>query len=171
MVLHWFRRDLRLHDNAALFAALQSGERVLPLFIFDQNILDELPKDDARVTFIYRQLQQLHDQLRSMGSGLAVFHGNPLEVLERLTDEHSVSAVYTNNDYEPYARKRDKEVHALLKVKNIAFKTAKDQVIFEKSEVVKDDGTPYVVFTPFSRKWKAVSRCSCNPAFLNFSEG
>jgi deoxyribodipyrimidine photo-lyase len=154
MVLHWFRRDLRLHDNAALFAALQSGEPVLPIFIFDQNILEELPKDDARVTFIHRQLQQLHNQLRSVGSGLAVFHGNPIEVLERLTAEHHVSAVYTNHDYEPYARKRDKEVYELLKGRDIAFKTAKDQVIFEKSEVVKDDGTPYVVFTPFSRKWK-----------------
>jgi len=154
MTLFWFRRDLRLEDNTGLFHALQSGEDVLPIFIFDEVILSQLPKDDARVTFIHQQLEKIQQQLKPLGKSLAVFHGEPFEVFNKILTEHNIKEVYTNHDYEPYARKRDLELYRLFQEYNIAFKTSKDQVIFEKSEVVKDDGTPYVVYTPYSRKWK-----------------
>jgi len=154
MNIFWFRRDLRLDDNAGLFHALNSTEEVLPIFIFDESILAELPKDDARVTFIHELLSKIQEQLALQGKSLAVFHGKPVAVFKQLISEHSISTVYTNHDYEPYARKRDKEINQLLKEHGIDFKTSKDHVIFEKSEVVKDDGLPYVVYTPYSKKWK-----------------
>lgn len=154
MNIFWFRRDLRLEDNVGLFHALSCDEEVLPVFIFDEIILSELPKDDARVTFIHSQLEKMQNQLQAVGHSLAVFHGNPLQVFNTLVYENQIRAVFTNHDYEPYARKRDLELYHLFKDKNIEFKTSKDQVIFEKSEVVKDDGTPYVVYTPYSNKWK-----------------
>lgn len=154
MNIFWFRRDLRLEDNLGLFHALNSGENLLPIFIFDESILSQLPKDDARVTFIGQQLEQINKQLNQNGKSLAVFHGNPLLVFKKLISENEVKTIYTNHDYEPYARKRDLELFQFLKQNNIDFKTSKDQVIFEKSEVVKDDGTPYVVYTPYSNKWK-----------------
>jgi deoxyribodipyrimidine photo-lyase len=154
MNIFWFRRDLRLEDNFGLFHALNSDEEVLPIFIFDETILSQLPIDDARVTFIYQKLENIQKQLQAVGKSLAVFHGKPIEVFSKLIDENKVKTVYTNHDYEPYARKRDLELNLLFKEKNIEFKTSKDQVIFEKSDVVKDDGTPYVVYTPFSNKWK-----------------
>jgi deoxyribodipyrimidine photo-lyase len=153
MNIFWFRRDLRLEDNVGLYHALQSHE-VLPIFIFDKNILSQLPKDDARVTFIHQQLESIQKKLKSIGKSLAVFHGNPIEVYQKLIAENIINTVFTNHDYEPYARKRDLELYQLFKENNIEFKTSKDQVIFEKSEVVKDDGTPYVVYTPYSNKWK-----------------
>jgi deoxyribodipyrimidine photo-lyase len=154
MNIFWFRRDLRLEDNVGLFHALTSGEEILPLFIFDEEILSQLPKEDARVTFIHELLTKIQEQLQAVGKSLAVFHGNPKVVFEKLLKENTISTVFTNHDYEPYARKRDKEIYQLFKEHDIAFKTSKDQVIFEKSEVVKDDGLPYVVFTPYSKKWK-----------------
>ena len=154
MTIFWFRRDLRLEDNTGLFHALKSGEEVLPMFIFDEEILSQLPKDDTRVTFIHQQLEKIQSQLQSLGKSLAVFHGKPSEVFSKLIAENKIKAVYTNHDYEPYARKRDLDLFHLFKEQGIEFKTSKDQVIFEKSEVVKDDGTPYVVYTPFSNKWK-----------------
>jgi deoxyribodipyrimidine photo-lyase len=154
MNIFWFRRDLRLDDNVGLYYALNSGEAVLPIFIFDETILSQLPKDDARVTFIHQQLEGIQKQLQAVGKSLAVFHGNPLQVFVRLMDENKIDTVYTNHDYEPYARKRDLEIYHLFKNNSITFKTSKDQVIFEKSEVSKDDGTPYVVYTPYSNKWK-----------------
>ena len=154
MNIFWFRRDLRLDDNVGLFHALNSDENVLPIFIFDETILSQLTKDDARVTFIHQQLEKIQNQLLAIGKSLAVFHGNPLEIFIKLIGENQIQAVYTNHDYEPYARKRDLELYHLFKDNNIEFKTSKDQVIFEKSEVVKDDGTPYVVYTPYSNKWK-----------------
>ena len=154
MNIFWFRRDLRLEDNVGLFHALNSDEDVLPIFIFDETILSQLPKDDARVTFIYQQLEKIQTQLQAIGKSLAVFQGTPFEVFTKLIDENKVKTVYTNHDYEPYARKRDLELNLFFKEKNIEFKTSKDQVIFEKSDVVKDDGTPYVVYTPYSNKWK-----------------
>jgi len=154
MNIFWFRRDLRLDDNVGLFHALNSMEEVLPVFLFDESILDELPKDDARVTFIHELLSKIQEQLALQGKSLAVFHGKPVAVFKQLISEHSISTVYTNHDYEPYARKRDKEINQLLKEHGIDFKTSKDQVIFEKSDVVKDDGLPYVVYTPYSKKWK-----------------
>ncbi|WNM18237.1 cryptochrome/photolyase family protein [Flavobacterium capsici] len=154
MNIFWFRRDLRLEDNVGLYHALQSGEEILPIFIFDKNILSQLPKDDARVTFIHQQVENIQNQLKSIGKSLAVFYGNPFEVYEKLISENKIKTVFTNHDYEPYARKRDLELYQLFKENNIEFKTSKDQVIFEKSEVVKDDNTPYVVYTPYSNKWK-----------------
>ncbi len=154
MNIFWFRRDLRLEDNTALFHALQGREPVLPLFIFDETILTQLPKDDARVTFIHNQLEKIQRQLEAVGKSVAIFYGKPLEVYQKILAENKVTAVYTNHDYEPYARKRDLELYQLFKENNIEFKTSKDQVIFEKSEVSKEDGTPYVVYTPYSNKWK-----------------
>lgn len=127
----------------------------MPIFIFDPEILDELPKDDARVNFIMQNLQQMRDHLQAKhGSSLAIYHGKPEDVFGELIKEWDVQEVFANRDYEPYARKRDKQIWELLDKHDIPFKGYKDQVIFEKSEVVKDDGDPYVVYTPFMRKWK-----------------
>lgn len=154
MNIFWFRRDLRLDDNTGLYHALNSDEEVLPIFIFDDIILSQLPKDDARVTFIHQQLEHIQNKLQEIGKSLAVFHGKPLDIYKNLISENQIKTVYTNHDYEPYARKRDLELYHLFKENNIEFKTSKDQVVFEKSEVVKEDGTPYVVYTPYSNKWK-----------------
>jgi deoxyribodipyrimidine photo-lyase len=155
MTIFWFRRDLRWDDNAGLFAALRSDSQVLPIFIFDPFILSQLSDDDPRVTFIHQSLQKLNEVLAPYDKSIAVFFDSPEKVFEKLIATNPVSAVYVNHDYEPYARKRDKDVHAILKAKGIDFFTAKDQVIYEKSEIVKDDGSPYVVYTPYSKKWMA----------------
>jgi deoxyribodipyrimidine photo-lyase len=148
----WLRRDLRLQDNAALYYALKENEAVLPLFIFDSSILDKLEdKADKRVAFIHQSLMQMQKELVALGTSLIVLHGNPLDIYQRLNPK----IVYTNHDYEPYAVERDGAVIKILQEKGIAFKTFKDQLIFEKDEVLKDDGKPYTVFTPYSRKWKA----------------
>lgn len=154
--IFWFRRDLRLHDNAGLFYALKEAKPVLPIFIFDRNILDELqdPKD-RRVEFIHLALGEMQKQLLKLGSTLDVRYGKPLDVFKELLKQYTIESVFTNHDYEPYARDRDNAIQSLLKEKGVAFKTFKDQVIFEKDEVLKDDGKPYTVFTPYSRKWKA----------------
>lgn len=154
-VIFWFRRDLRLEDNYGLYRALTSGLPVLPVFIFDKHILEKLEdSDDARITFIHRQLHQLNEQLSGFGSGLMVGFGKPLELFQKWVAEFSIRAVYANHDYEPYAQTRDKEVSRFLKNKGIEFLTFKDQVIFERDEVLKPDGTPYTVFTPYSKAWK-----------------
>jgi deoxyribodipyrimidine photo-lyase len=154
--IFWFRRDLRLHDNAALFHALQSGQPVVPVFIFDRNILDHLEdKKDKRVEFIHTSLAQVQEKLLELGSTLHVFHGEPLKIWKEILKTYPVSAVFTNHDYEPYAQERDRSIEELLSRSGIPFQTYKDQVIFEKSEVVKDDGKPYTVYTPYSRKWRA----------------
>lgn len=149
MTVFWFRRDLRTFDNAGLYHALQKGN-VLPIFIFDPNILSELPPDDARVTFIHDLLEKLNRQLRY---GLAVFMGDPLQIFGQLSENHSITDVYCNSDYEPYGIQRDKEVAEMLASKGIGFHSFKDQVIFERDEIVKDDGSPYVVYTPYSKRW------------------
>ncbi|MDR6968593.1 deoxyribodipyrimidine photo-lyase [Flavobacterium arsenatis] len=154
MNVFWFRRDLRIDDNKGFFEALSAGKEVLPIFIFDKTILDELPKDDARVNFISDLLVNMNETLKAKGKSLAVFYGKPAEIFEKLAQENKIEQVYTNHDYEPYARKRDLEMFQIFKKHTIGFKTYKDQVIFEKSEVVKDDNSPYVVFTPYSKKWK-----------------
>lgn len=154
MTIFWFRRDLRLDDNNALYEALCAGNNVLPIFIFDKNILAELPKDDARVTFIYKLLESIQTMLSSQQKSLAVFYNSPETVFKNLIKSHNITAVYTNHDYEPYAIKRDKVIHELLHSNNIDFKTFKDQVIFEKDQIVKEDGTPYVVYTPYMKRWK-----------------
>ncbi len=153
IVIFWFRRDLRLEDNHGLHQALQSGKKVLPLFIFDENILTELPSDDRRVSLIYTLLKQLHAQLNTLESSLYVLKGTPQKVFRELTEIYEVEAVYTNTDYEPYAIRRDRKIAQLLKEKNSAFHSYKDQVIFEKEEILKSDGTPYTVYTPYQKKW------------------
>ncbi|MBL7774441.1 MAG: deoxyribodipyrimidine photo-lyase [Saprospiraceae bacterium] len=156
LAVFWFRRDLRLRDNAGLFHALKSGLPVLPLFIFDTNILNDLPdRRDARVEFIHLALGALRQELSALGSGLLVRHGRPQDVWKAMVEEYKVEAVFTNRDYEPYALRRDREVELFLSGQNIPFHTFKDHVIFEKDEVLKDGGSPYTVFTPYSRKWKA----------------
>lgn len=153
--IFWFRRDLRLNDNVGFFKALNGKHPVLPVFIFDSEILDQLPKDDARVTFIHDTVQKMRDKLQEIcESSIAIYHGKPLEVFQQITQDFTIQNVITNHDYEIYAIKRDKEVEAYLSKKNIGFYTFKDQVIFEKNEVVKADGKPYLVYTPFMRKWK-----------------
>ncbi|OSZ80679.1 deoxyribodipyrimidine photolyase [Chitinophagaceae bacterium IBVUCB2] len=155
--IFWFRRDLRLQDNAGLYHALKDGKPVLPVFIFDSNILDELEdKSDRRVEFIHLALQDLQKQLIKIGSTLDVRHGSPLEIFTKLVNEYTVEKVFTNHDYEPYAKQRDGEVEKLFIKQAISFHTFKDQVLLEKNEVLKDDGKPYTIFTPYSRKWKAV---------------
>lgn len=155
--IFWFRRDLRLYDNAGLFHALKGANPVIPLFIFDRNILEELEdKEDRRVEFIHLALQEIQAQLSKLGSSLDTRYGTPEEVFTELLEEYQVDTIFTNHDYEPYARSRDAAIGKLLGEKGANFKTFKDQVIFEKNEVLKDDGKPYNIFTPYSKKWKAV---------------
>ncbi len=151
--LFWFRRDLRLQDNAGLYHTLKENENVIPIFIFDTNILDKIEdKADRRVAFIHHSLTLIQHQLQELGSSILVFHGDPIAIFKSLKPK----AVYTNHDYEPYARQRDEDVRNILSLHGIDFKTFKDQVIFEKDEVVKEDRKPYTVFTPYSRKWKTL---------------
>jgi deoxyribodipyrimidine photo-lyase len=154
--IFWFRRDLRLEDNAGLYRALKGEYPVLPLFIFDPEILDKLEdKEDARVTFIYNTIERLHSQLKHLGTTILVKYDKPLNAWKKVLIDYDVKAVYTNGDYEPYAHTRDSAITQLLAAQEITIQAFKDQVIFEKSEVVKDDGKPYTVFTPYMRKWKA----------------
>lgn len=151
----WFRRDLRIEDNAGLYHALSSGYPVLPLFIFDTDILEKLEeKADRRVTFIIAALQELNRKLADAGSTLKIYHGTPREAFLTLLDEYEVKALYANTDYEPYATARDSVVISLLESRGIPSRFYKDQVLFEKKEITKSDGTPYTVFTPYSRAWK-----------------
>jgi deoxyribodipyrimidine photo-lyase len=153
--LCWFRRDLRLEDQAAFYHALRASCPVVPVFVFDKNILDDLEdQQDRRITFIHAVLEEMQVQLVKKGSTMHVFYGTPMEAFQYWTTHYKVAAVYTNHDYEPYAKERDKSIAAFLKDKDIPFHTFKDQVIFEKQEVVKDNGEPYTVFTPYSKKWK-----------------
>lgn len=150
----WLRRDLRLHDNAALYHALRSGRPVLPLFIFDRTILDALDdRRDRRVEFIHQQIEQLQRGLTAMGSGMVVRYGTPLEVWQNLLNEYPIEGVYTNRDYETYGKQRDAQVAGLLAEQGISFESFKDQAIFDHGEVLTGGGTPYTVFTPYSRRW------------------
>ena len=152
--IFWFRRDLRLDDNAGLYHALKSGYPVLCLFIFDREILDQLEdKDDARVTFIYNEIENISGQLKKDKSSLLVLYDKPENAWEHVLKVYNVAAVYTNHDYEPYAKKRDEVIAQKFKKNNIAFNTYKDQVIFDRDEVMKSDGSPYTVYTPYMRKW------------------
>lgn len=175
IAVFWFRRDLRLDDNRGLFHALSTGIPVLPVFIFDRNILDYLDdKDDRRVIFIHRQLVQLHEELRKLGAGLRVFYGTPEEAFQTLLKEKNVKMVFTNHDYEPYAKIRDREIGQMLTQNGVQFQTFKDQVIFEKDEVLTGNGLPYTVFTPYSKRWKErltiadFQPLSCKPLYGSF---
>ena len=158
--IFWFRRDLRLEDNHGLFEVLKNYENVLPIFIFDPEILDKLPKDDARVNFIYEKLKDLNDSLDT-NQKINTYYDRPEKVFNQLVTEFPIEAVYTNHDYEPYAIVRDKAVSDLLSLKSIAYKSFKDQVVFERNEVTKDDGLPYKVYTPYSKKWLGAFNEKC----------
>ncbi|MFZ1615983.1 MAG: deoxyribodipyrimidine photo-lyase [Flavobacteriales bacterium] len=157
IAIHWLRRDLRLEDNHGLFRGLEEHGEVLPLFIFDTTILDRLErKNDRRVDHIHRTLAALKTKLEGLGGTLLVMHGEPMEVWKELTERFAILAVTANHDHEPYALERDATVAAFLGERGIPFRTYKDISIFERSEVMKDDGGPYTVFTPYARKWKAL---------------
>jgi deoxyribodipyrimidine photo-lyase len=153
--IFWFRRDLRLTDNHGLYRALKKSNSVLPVFIFDKFILEKLSnRQDKRVAFIHQALHPINELLKKTGSSLYVLHDTPLEAFKKICDNFKVTEVFANHDYEPYALKRDQSIKDFLAQKNISFHTYKDQVIFEKSEVMKADGKPYTVFTPYSKIWK-----------------
>ena len=155
IAVFWFRRDLRLDDNHGLYQLLKRGIPVLPIFIFDKNILDRLDKPhDLRVQFIHQTLGEINSKLLELGSGLMSFYSTPEDVFADLLKEYNVKEVVANHDYEPYAVERDEKVKSILDLAGVAFNTYKDHVIFEKREVTKDDGLPYTVFTPYSKKWK-----------------
>ena len=149
----WFRRDLRLEDNAGLYHALTSGNKVLPLFIFDTEIIHKLPKKDARIEMIHAALRNITDAMKRNRCNVGMYLGQPKAVFESINKKFNITKVITNHDYEPYATERDTTIRDFLKKKGVAFETYKDQVIFEKNEVVKDDGSAYKVYTPYSRKW------------------
>ena len=154
IAIFWFRRDLRLKDNHGLYQALESGKKVLPIFIFDEDILDLLEnKYDKRVDFIVQALQTLNSFLKSKNKGIKIFKGKPLEIYKKLSQNYVIEAVYCNEDYEPYAIKRDQEIADFLASKNINFHKFKDQVIIHKDEIVKADKKPYTVYTPYSKLW------------------
>ena len=149
----WFRRDLRLNDNIGLNSALSSGLKVIPIFIFDTEIINKLEKNDLRIKMIHAALVKLNDAMLGNRCNVGMYLGNPKAVFESLLKKYKIKSVYTNRDYEPYALERDKSIKSFLEQKNVTYKSFKDQVIFEKDEVVKDDGNPYKVYTPYSRKW------------------
>ena len=153
IAIFWFRRDLRLEDNTALKAALKSGHQVLPIFIFDQDILSDLPKQDSRLGFIHDLLTDINTSLHRIGSGVQCMFGSPLQLWKTLIETYDISSVFINKDYEPYARKRDQEITTLLSENSIPLYTFKDQVIFEEDEILKADGNPYTIFTPYKNKW------------------
>ena len=155
--IFWFRRDLRVEDNAALYHALKhSQDQVLPIFIFDRNILDDLTdRSDPRVTFIYDELQSVNHILKQYNSVIRCFYSTPMKVWKKLTKEFDISAVYLNRDYEPYAKQRDGEVKKFLATNDVQLHSFKDHVVFESNEIRKDDGEPYVVFTPYKKRWLA----------------
>jgi len=153
IALFWFRRDLRLDDNVGLYHAIKNETKLVPIFIFDSDILDRLPKEDPRVCFLHEQIEELNQQLAESNKKIHVYHGKPIDIFRKILSANAVHAVYTNRDYEPYATQRDAEIKALLSENDVTFSTYKDHVIFEQDEVVKSDGTPYRVYTPYSRVW------------------
>jgi len=169
IVVFWFRRDLRLTDNTGLYHALKSGQSVLPIFIFDTDILERLEnKQDARVEFIYDTIASIKAELQELGSDLLVYHNTAYKAFEKLINQHRIKAIYINTDYEPNAIKRDAEIEKLAAESNIEFKTFKDQVIFEKSEILNETGKPYRVYTPYKNKW--LSKLTSNPVQILPSE-
>lgn len=153
--IFWFRRDLRIEDNAGLYYALKDELPVQPVFIFDTEILDNLEdKKDARVTFIHNEISGLAGKFSEKGVNLDVRYGKPLDIWKELDSDYEIGKVFANKDYEPYARERDKAVYEYFEEKEVKFAAYKDQVIFEKDEVLKSDGTPYRVYTPYSKTWK-----------------
>ncbi|MDB2520860.1 DNA photolyase family protein [Flavobacteriaceae bacterium] len=153
--IFWFRRDLRINDNKGFFEALNGKNKVIPIFIYDSKIIDKLHKDDHRLTFIQNALGGINNAMKRNRCTLGIYRGSPEAIFEKIIREFPIEKVIANRDYEPYAMERDEAIKQLLKAQDIDFITYKDQVIFERNEVVKDDGTPYKVYTPYSRKWLA----------------
>tara|TARA_X000000368_G_scaffold416548_1_gene410731 strand:- start:589 stop:1890 length:1302 start_codon:yes stop_codon:yes gene_type:complete len=153
IAIFWFRRDLRLKDNNGLYHALKNNYKVLPIFIYDQNILDKLKYSDHRLDFIESSINNINKNLNKKNKFLSTYYGKPNKIFSDLIKKFNISGVFTNNDYTPYSLKRDNEIKKLLESNNIEFKSYKDHVLFEKSEIVKDDKTPYKVYTPYSKKW------------------
>ena len=155
--IFWFRRDLRLEDNIGLSQALQGGYPVLPIFIFDETILNKLEdKTDRRVDYIQQALSSMNEKLKKHGSSLTTYHGNPFQIFKSLLEHYDVQSIHCNRDYEPQAIARDQSICAIAKDKGIDFKTYKDQVIFDRRDILKNDATPYTVFTYYAKKWKEV---------------
>ena len=150
--IHWFRRDLRIKDNTALYHALSQNNNVQCIFIFDENIIDELPKNDHRISFIYDSLSKLNNELNKYGSRLKIYKGKPIDIFKKIITKYDIDYIYFNKDYEPYAISRDNQIKELFNNK-IGFKTFKDHVVFEETEITKDDGKPYTIYTPYSKKW------------------
>jgi len=167
IAIFWFRRDLRLTDNVALYYALKSAYPVVPLFIFDEEIIAELDEDDARIQFIYNLLSEINKKLKKENSSLKIEKGNPIEIWEKLIDNYTVKEIYFNNDYEPYAIARDAKVAKLCKAHAIKVNSFKDQVIFEPHEILKANGTPYKVYTPYKNKWIANLKKTNYKSFLS----
>ena len=153
ITLFWFRRDLRIEDNCGLFHALNGKNKVLPIFIFDKEILKKLPKQDARLEMILMSLNTIDLAMKAKKCSVGKFHGTPKAIFTELIKKWRVEKVICNEDYEPYATNRDAEIRGLLEREGVAFEMHKDQVVFAKDEIVKKDGSPYKVYTPFSRKW------------------
>ena len=151
--IFWFRRDLRLFDNHGLYQALSSKLPVIPIFIFDKNILGELPRDDARVTFIYNELLHLKKLLNAKQKDLDIHYGKPMNVWSHLVSKYDIQKVFINKDYEPYAKERDQAVENLLNEHGVEFHSFKDHVLFEKKEILTSTGSVYTVFTPYKKKW------------------
>jgi deoxyribodipyrimidine photo-lyase len=177
VAIFWFRRDLRLEDNVALYHALQSKFPVIPLFIFDADILNSLPKNDARVGFIQESLNKINAELNTIGSSLLIKNGTTTEVWESLFEEFTVSTIFFNKDYEPYAIKRDMKIEVLAKQNNALCFSFKDQVIFEENEITKADGLPYTIYTPYKNKWlekykslAPLQEYDCKSYFSNFHQ-
>jgi len=169
--IFWFRRDLRLNDNTGLNAALSSSLPVVPLFIFDTDIIDELPHDDPRISFIYSTLNKINDQLRTENTSLLILKGKPLSVWKELASKYRIKEVYFNKDYEPYSKKRDSQAESFLNSRGIKIKAFKDQVIFEESEILKNDGSPYTVFTPYKNRWIEKFRLGKEASAINTRTG
>ncbi|BDS10650.1 cryptochrome/photolyase family protein [Aureispira anguillae] len=151
--IFWFRRDLRLVDNVGLYHALASGKPILPLFIFDTQITNLLNVEDARISFIYKQLRTMHEFLQKDGAGMCIKQGVVSAVFEELIATYRIAEVYTNHDYEPYAKERDQAIKSLLAAHNIPLNSYKDQVIFERDEITKKDGLPYTIYSPYAKQW------------------
>jgi deoxyribodipyrimidine photo-lyase len=153
VVVFWFRRDLRLQDNAALSEALRSGQKVLPIYIYDENVPSFLSEKDVKTTFINAQLHKMQLELKNSNAALSLAEGKAIDVFKEMMKQFKIHAVYVNREYEPNLIKRDQELFDFLTAQNIQFKTYKDQVLFERDEIVKADGLPYKIYTPYSKKW------------------
>lgn len=152
----WFRRDLRLKDNVGLYKAASAEYPILPVFIFDPDILTNFEDSfDRRVDYIHQSLTALHEELKNSGSGILTFVGKPTEVFSLLLNKYDVKFVFCNRDYEPYAIQRDTLIYNMCNENGIAFRACKDQVIFDKNDILKQDKSPYTIFTPYAHAWKA----------------